>query len=509
MDKTLKNRDLLLPFFFIVIIIYLVLNTGIISDDYIFMSILKGQNPLHLLVPKQNPGTPVETYFFFMWYPLFRLDNMAAVNILKVLYIILAFYMVSRFFSIFLDKRNTALASFLFLFFPSHDSTVYWFLGQYLTLSIAFYLYAYYLAFKDRLILASVFAILGSFISYGSSVIAVSLFLIFALHREFKKGLTLLIPNILYSAYYVFISKFLATGPDRLPDNFDIYGITKHFFLQIPAFLDATLGPSMWLKIYWAIEQLSAPSIVISIIAAVFFYRLCAKPPAPKYNKRMILGLVAMTILSFLMFAATGYYPQLAFNLGNRTTIFGSLLMAYIVVLLPAGRIARTIILSILLLSILGISDHWKLWSIRQQEVITDIANNPDLKKLNGIVYVSGNQYSKFGKLSHIEFLCEDQVGVIFEMVLGKGIEAKPLNKRHRFENGYILDTKYGTRDRVEDYVTIYDSEKDRIIKLRTEDINSYINSLPYDTRHWIQLTRNSFLRGMILKAIPRLKYTL
>lgn len=509
MDKILKDRNLLLPLFFIAVIIYLVINTGIISDDYIFMNILKGHGPLRLLVPEQNPGTPVETYFFFMWYPLFRLDNMAVVNILKVLYIVLAFRMISKFFGIYLDKRNAALASFFFLFFPSHDSTVYWFLGQYLTLSMAFYLYAYYLAFKNRLILASVFAVLGSFISYGSPAIAVSLFFIFALYGEFKKGFILLVPNIVYSAYYVFISKFLAAGPDRLPDTFDIHSAAKHFFLQIPAFLDSTLGPSMWLKVYWAIEQLSVPSITIGMITAVFFYRLCRQSPAPKYNKKLIAGLVAMTILSFLMFAATGYYPQLAFNLGNRTTIFGSLLMAYIVVLLPAGRILRTIILSVLLLSVLGISDHWKSWSIRQQEIIANIADNPDLRKISGIVYVSGNQYSKFGRLSHIEFLCEGQGSAIFEMLLGKGVEAKAFNRRHRFENGYILDTKYGSKDRVGDYIVVYDSEKDRVIKLRSEEIDSYINSLPYDTRHWIQLTRNSFLRDMILKAIPRLKYAL
>ena len=65
----------------------------------------------------------------------------------------------------------------------------------------------------------------------------------------------------------------------------------------------------------------------------------------------VVLGLVLLMFLSFVMFSLTGRYPQLAFNLGNRTTIFGSLLVAYLIVLMPVRKIVRVAVFALLFFS--------------------------------------------------------------------------------------------------------------------------------------------------------------
>jgi hypothetical protein len=211
------------------------------------------------------------------------------------------------------------------------------------------------------------------------------------------------------------------------------------------------------------------------------------------------------------MFSFTGKYPQLTFNLGNRVTVYGSLLITYLIVLMPLSKSMKTIVFAVMIFTILGISNHWKMWNIQQQEVIANIQNNKLLNEYqdNKVIYVSGNQYSKYGPISHIEFLSESWVtGSVFRLALKKEISVEPINKRHVYENGYMVDTKNNTKAEVNDYINVYDSENDRLFTLNVEEINSYIDSLTPENRHWIQLlSKDNYLRKIVLFLMPRLKY--
>lgn len=506
------GNNKLLFLFYVVLIAYLVANTGIISDDFDGMARLKGENFPNILIPRGHfyfIETPVEYFTHYIWYYFFRVDSQIAANIFKIFYMVLAFYLISRFFSIYLVKNNAFLASFLFLFFPSHDSTVYFFMLQYLTLSFAFYLYAFYLAHNNRLVLAFLFAVFASFISYGSPALALALFVLFALDKEFKKGLVLLIPNILYSSYYLYISYVAGDVVQRLPKEINVYAIIKQFALQVSTFLDATIGPSMWLKIYYSFSQLKIASAITGFLLLFIFYR-SYRESRQKYSAKLVLGLTVLAVGSFAMFAVTGYYPQLAFNLGNRATIFGSLLLTYLIVLMPVSHKLKTLIFAVMLFCILGISDHWKDWSLHQEGVIANMRNNENLKNYQGskTIYVSGNQYSKFGPISHIEFLSENWVpNSIFALLFDKKITARSINKRHRYKNGYLVDTKYSRKTEVKDFIYVYDSETDELFKLNAPEINGYIKSLPPCPRHWIQIVDIKSIKKAILRLMPRLKY--
>ncbi len=510
-----------IPFLaFFLIIFYLLMNTPLISDEFSWIVSARNSSFKDLLNPKnllrQNIAgrwfiiAPIEYYLLFIWCHFFNIYNVFIISLIKVFYISLSFYLITKFFSAFLDKQNTFLASLLFIFFPSHDATVFSYMGIYSTLTISFYLYSFYLAYNNKLIKAFSFALISSFTSYVSvPMSALSLF--FFLNKEFKKGLVILIPNVIYSFYYILLSRIMAVTKTHIPQVLNLHAIMKQFALQIFTFIDSMLGPSMWLKIFYSFFQLMIPSIIIGILLAVVFFKIYEKGKN-SYNAKLVISLTAITLVSFLLFAITGMYPQLAFNLGNRTTIFGSLLITYLIILIPIPRKIKALIFILMIFTILGISDHWKNWSVHQQKVITNIKNNQGLRNYsdNRVIYVTGNQYSKYGPISHIEFFSENWAPRnVFGLALNKGIPAKSLNKRHKYIDGYLIDTKYNFKTKVSDYINVYDSEKNILFELNVDKINSYVESLPSDNRHWMQILNIKFINDAVKILMPRLKYAL
>jgi len=292
-------------------------------------------------------------------------------------------------------------------------------------------------------------------------------------------------------------------------EEFSLVALLKQFALQVLTFFDAAVGPSMWLKVYYALPQLSVVSITVSALVVMILWRMKS---AQRFDAKLAIGSIVMLLLAFAMFAVTGRYPQIAFNLGDRVTIYGALLVTYLIVALPMPRIIRGIIIALLIFSILGISDHWKAWSSHQNDVITTLEKNTELRdyKDTRTIYVSGNQYSAYGPLSHIEFFSEGSaVAFAFKIAFGNWMPVDTINKHFVYDNGYLVDTKYGQKTKVNDYINVYDSEKDRLLRVGADDINNYIALLPPDNRHWVQLIKAGFMKDIAVRLMPRLKYAL
>lgn len=500
--------------FYAIFMAYLLMNTGIISDDYLAMRKSKGKCFLEAFSPSPKEGlyfleTPVEQLTHYTWYHFFSIDNQTAANTVKILYVLLSFYMISRFFVLYMNQEKALLASFLFIFFPLHDSTAFFFISQYLTLSFAFYLYAYYLVQKNRLVAATVFSVLASFISYGSFPLAFSLFVLCLLRRQIKKGLVILIPNIIYSVYYFFIIKVMHLGTDKFSSVISPAGIAKSLLVQSVTFSDAFLGPSMWLKMYYGLRQISWVSFIVGVLFSVFLYKTY-KEDAVKYSRKLVISLFLLILAAFGLFSLSGMYPQLAFNLGDRVTIFGSLLVVYLLVALPLAKKPKLAIFILMVFTILGISDHWKQWSLHQQQVINNIKDNARLKAYSGLVYVCGNQYSRYGPLSHIEFLSEDWVcDSVLRLAIGDNLSGKALNKKYYYKDGSLVDKKYGNITQIGESIVVYDSRSNILVILKRDEINSFINSLPADKRHWIQIIDIKPLKNVLYRLMPRLEYAL
>ena len=522
-----KKHIIIFYFSFFVLAAYLLINTGFVSDDFAVMIRFNNKNFSDILIPDRFLHIPVLHYILninYFWFNHYNGEGL--LNLCKIANVFLSLYLTTKFFEIYVDFIRALLISFIFVFFPSHDGATFWYFGQYLALNISFYLYSFYLAHKNRLCLAFVMALIASFTSYGSPPIALALFILCIFNKQFKRGAVLLVPNLVFCVYYIAMVNF-GKVYTRLPSNYDFIAIIKQFALQIVTFCDAMFGPSMWLKLYFSFSQLSVMSWIFGSFVTFIVFKAYGSHNRTErtkvshvpnvwvkgYDSKLVISLIALTFLSLLMFAVNGYYPQLTFNLGNRTTIYGSLLIAYLIVMIPVMSKLRTVVIGMLIFSIFGISDHWKGWNVHQQRVLMQMRNNAELQNYAGdkTVYVVGNQYSKYGPVSHIEFFSESWVVDAFlKLALRRDdISAKPLNKVYSYSNNTLVDNKYNTKTEIGDYINLYDSERNVLMRMESIEINEYLDAIPIDKRHWIFMLDVKFVKDLILKLMPRLRYAL
>jgi hypothetical protein len=229
-----------------------------------------------------------------------------------------------------------------------------------------------------------------------------------------------------------------------------------------------------------------------------------------KIDKSLFAALTVFVMISLVMFSVTGRYPQLAFNLGNRTAIYGALLLSYLIVAAPMNRYLRQGILLLMLFSIVGVSVHWKMWNKHQVEVYHNIQRNEDLQSFNKQepVFVVANQYSRMGPFSHIEFLSENWVvNSLFQLAGHNEIKTLALNKRFIVKENLLVDQKYQNIITIGPVVNIYDSEADKLMTVTSDMLNQYISNLSDEKRHWVQMINNEKIDDAILKLMPRLKY--
>ena len=496
---------------------YLYLGTGIHSDDYPNINHCSNWTLEQLLtVDVYNHPTywfcmPV-LYYDYIQFRLIR-HNTIFYDLIKIVTSFGCIFLIYLFARDYMHRYKALLFSTMFILFPTHDATNYCITVQYMMITAALSMYTHYLINGNRFKRGFALGILASFSSYASPPYFFGLSLIFLLRKQYNKFLLFLLPQVIYITYYVVMKKIIALSDYRTGDILHFSKILKQYILQMTTFIDAALGPSLWLKIYYSFTQLSLLSVLIGGALVYMFYRYY-EVTKERGSAELLFGIICVLLLAFGLYALTGYNPQLAFNIGNRTTIFGSLLVSFmIVVFLMNGKMSSTILFAIFVFSVLGISDHWKDWNGKQQTIIRNIAENRDLEQFDKtkVLFVSHNEYSQFGKISHIEFFPNaGQVSVIFKHATGKNYKVTPINRRFCYENDKIVDKKFGSEFEVGDSIYVYDSNSDILERVEANDIKGYIKGLPDDNRHWIQsLDKDNWIRRLALYLMPRLDYVL
>ena len=510
-----------LPIAFLILLLlltYLYLGTGIHSDDYIDMDRYSNNLTFFQLsnVHQYNDSTmwflvPIIYYDSIQFYLIGH--NTVFYDLIKIVTSFGCIFLIYLFTRDYMHRYKALLFSTLFLLFPTHDATNYWVIGQYTIITSALAMYTHYLVNNSKYKRGVLFGILASFSSYASPPYFFGLSLIFLLRKQYKKFSLFLVPQILYVIYYIVMKEIIGLSDYRTADVLNVSKILKQYILQVMTFIDSMLGPSFWLKLYYSFAQLSLVSILIGGVLVYMFYRYY-ETTKEKVNKEILFGFSAVLLLAFGQYALTGYNPQLAFNLGNRTTTFGSLLISSIIVIFLMNRKYRaTLVFAIFIFSVLGISDHWKSWNSKQQTIIQNIAENRHLEELDKakVLFVSHNHYSQFGRISHIEFFSDSKmVWAIFKYATGKEYKVSPINGRFRHEDDKLVDKKFGTEFEAGDSIYVYDSNSDILESVEANDIKGYIESLPDDRRHWIQLLdKDNWIRRFVLYLMPRLDYVL
>lgn len=510
----LSSKNLLLSEttpIFILVAAYLIWGTGLASDD--FTHLLYGvTRPLsNNLLPSTYLSTPLLHYTHELAYYIFGREHLIAYDILKWVYVSLTIVAAARFFSLFTSKQSALLIGFLFAFYPLHDAATFWLTGLYLQLGFSLYFLAYYFVNTDRLRTAFLFALAGSFASYGSPPIAIGLSMLMAHTRGIKRAAILFIPNALYIAYYLLLNAYILQGSGKLTSNTGIGVFAKQFLLQVASLIDAAFGPSFWLKIHASLSELELASWLVGIATCMLVYKLLPSQ-REALPKPVLYSLGLILTLALAMFALTGHYPQIALNLGNRVTIYASLLLAFCIIQLPLPRWAVATIAGICLLGSFGLADHWKKNNQFVLETGQNIRASHTLTTLpeTATLLVAGGAYSQLGAFSHIEFLAtDDTLNSFLSLQLGeyKRYPAIALRPYMQYRDGVLYDPKFDRTFSTTAPLWLYELPHKKLTRLQPDEVETIIVNLKEPARHWTQLLGEGPLRDTILYLMPRLKY--
>jgi hypothetical protein len=372
-------------------------------------------------------------------------------------------------------------------------------------------LYAHHLIRNNKTTLGFYVSMLGAFSYYISPPYIFGLSLIFLFEKNFKKAIIFVTPGVLYVAYYFWIKLHFAGVERRIDPDLGVLDFFKQILIQPLSFLESAIGPSYWLKVFYAIESISLVSVIIVVLISVFaFIKIESFSKAPNMSKSLYIGLISVLLLSFGMFALTGLYSHSAFNLGNRTTVYGSLFIAFLLAaLLPANKKSAIFLLIIFLAPVFGLSDHWKNWNENQKVVIENIKNNQDLKEIesDSTLIITGNLYSKLGEYSHIEFFSMPwNVNAIFHNnTKTKTIVA--ITPYTEIREGYLVDPKFSGKYSLNNKLYLYDSENDIVREISSVDLPELIEQQPKLIRHWVQLFKDTWIEDVVVWLSPRLVY--
>ena len=518
--ESIKEKKTVSFIVFLSVIAYLVFQTGIHGDDYIIIENLKDKTFLEFLFPGTgNYGLMLFNlgayYLFWPTYSIIGGDYLVVYDVIKAISISISIYLVYKFALDYLPANRAFLAAIIFVLYPLHDTTIFWYATLPYVLMPSVLMYAHHLVRRDSLYLGTVLLIFGSFMYYGSPPYIFGLAVIFLFEREIKKASIFIVSGILYITYYFSVKLYTVGIENRINHDQNILSLMKSLVIQVVSFIESAIGPSYWIKVFYSISSISFISLIIAssvIISSIYFLRetITTGQGRPVFSKSLFLGLTTILLLSFGMFALTGMYNHSAFNLGNRTTVYGSLLIAFLLVfLLPINKKSIIFISIIFVLPVFGLSDHWKSWNVSQKEVIENISDNQELTALpvDSTLLVIGNTYSKLGVFSHIElFSMPWTTTTVFKnRVNSANIIA--VTSYIYLENGVLVDPKFNNRHALTSNIYKYDSNSNVINKISIEELKNILLQTPKEQRHWLQLMNGTWVQDAVLWLSPRLKY--
>lgn len=512
-----KKNKLTLSIIFLSVIAYIVIPTGIHGDDFSVIERFQNKSFLEFLVPDINNFglmifNVVTYYIFWPAYSIFGFEYLIAYDIIKVISISLSVYLVYRFALDYLPNERAILASLLFVFYPLHDTTVYWYMTLPYVLMPSILMFAHHLIRNKRITFGTLLLILGSFMYYGSPPYIFGLAMIFLFEKKIKETLIFIVAGGGYVLYYFWVKLYIAGIENRISDQGAV-DLIKSLIIQTISFFEASIGPSYWLKIFYSISSIDVLSLVISGFIIVTAICLLKEIPLSKKmppSQSLFFGLTTILLLSLGMFALTGMYNHSPFNLGNRSTVYGSLLVGFLLAtFLPINKKSIVLLSIIFILPVFGLSDHWKSWDTHQKELFHNIKHNRDLARLpeDSTLLVIGSTYSKLGPFSHIELLSMPwTVGTVFRnTVKSKNIIA--LTSYIVYKDNKLVDLKYDREYPIESRVYVYNSDKYSVYKVDTEKIEGILLQIPKELRHWLQVLQGTWVQDVILWLSPRLKY--
>ena len=271
-----------LHFLFFLILFFVFYKTGLHGDDFTVINEFK-KNGLNYflsvdLINKSQNIFAISSHYLYFWLYYVLADNFQIIyDLAKYLIHIAMIYFVYKFLSDYFPKNKAFFGSSIFIFFPTHDSTIFWLMTILHILGPCVLMYLHHLIKNDKF-LPAFFLLPACFISYSTPPFIFGLSLIFIFEKNYKKFFLFFLPCSLYVVFYLcisFITNIVFTNnfglvERRIDYNLDIITFIKNFILQNIALIESFFGPSFFIKIYLCYKEHS----FISLILCFFFYFL-------------------------------------------------------------------------------------------------------------------------------------------------------------------------------------------------------------------------------------------
>ena len=496
---------------------YLILGTGLHGDDYV--EIMKMQNFSNFQFFYPSPyihehyilGLPAH-YLLFWAYKFLGYENLIIYDLIKVLAHGICIFFIFKFLTNYFETDRALLGSALFILFPLHDATTYWYMALVYIIPAALLSYSCHQLLNNSWLKSFLYGFLGASFFYTSPPFIFGLGMIFIFQRNYKKFLFFIFPGILYVCYYFYIKIYFSFAEKRISDSIDLVGFLKNFIGQILSSIESYFGPSFFLKIFYAAESIGFFSIIV--LGVIFTYVLKSKKilsTVSTHPKSLILSLFFVVFFSFIIFSITGYYNHSPFNLGNRTLIYTSFFASILIISFLPSKKGSLVFLSVFfLLPVFGLSDYWKDWNKNQKLIITSIDQSSALANLppKSLVFITDNLYHKLGAYDHVEFFSMNwNTRAIFNKYSSKGSQFIGLTSYLIIKDDQVIDKKFAESYQLKKNLFLYETDTDELMQISPMELSNLMLNKKPAFRHWIQGLKGTRVEELIIQLSPRLAY--
>ena len=186
-----KKKNFYSQLIFFLITFYVIINTGIHSDDYTAIDqaqLSSWSDHFEWSIEKrgQNFFGIFNHYLFYWAYEVFTYDDSKYYDILKIFINYLSFYLVYLFINQYLNTSKSLVFSLFFIFSFIHDSSIFWFMTTPYIFTAAMVMFSHYLINNKFLYLGSILLTFSSLLSYSSPPYIFGLSIIFLLDKKYK-----------------------------------------------------------------------------------------------------------------------------------------------------------------------------------------------------------------------------------------------------------------------------------------------------------------------------------
>jgi len=491
--------------------------TGFFGDDFGYLQEFQRRGWVEFFAfPFQIPPNLIlqnlPSYFLFWWvYPFGMADQAWLVDLGKAGWGVLCWLILYWHLAKITDQTRAFLVSLFFLLWPTHETTLYWYMAAPYALTAALALASFIQIGRGRHGWGLCWGFAGAFSNMSSLPYFAGFALWFLLRKQIRNAAAMFLPGLAYGLFYLALMQISPESEKRIADDLSAGKMIQGLSLQLATGLDVMIGPSFFLKLWSAGVPRDPFAVLACFLLAAGVVALGRPVPASGPAKAEAWGLVLaaalVSLAASVMYSLTGMYPQIVFNLGNRTAIYFCLPVILALALVPRSALMVRLLFLGLVIPICGLSSHWRTWGDAQRKTLVDLRENQTLVTLKEgtLVVFSSRLYSRLGSYDHIEFLVMPWVAEGLFRQINPLISAAPISNLTVLNGQTLRNEKFHLTYPIPEGIYLYDADDGGCHRISREELGEILARLAPFQRHWLQALPWPGIRKLLGRLSPRI----